>query len=132
MSAAEIFSVLFFNEMRYTNDYPKHPSSDRFILSKVSLRFIDMVPTCTAQNYVKILGLLIAFVTPSEIYCRITISDTFTKLWPHYSHIKLMYSPQVLTYETSCLPGSCCSWLILSLVCSRTVRQGQTPYFEED
>ncbi|KAL5267868.1 hypothetical protein ACHWQZ_G004796 [Mnemiopsis leidyi] len=34
MSAAEIFSVLFFNEMRYDNDYPKHPSSDRFILSK--------------------------------------------------------------------------------------------------
>jgi len=34
MSAAEILSVLFFNEMRYTNDYPKHPSSDRFILSK--------------------------------------------------------------------------------------------------
>jgi len=34
MSAAEILSVLFFNEMRYSNDYPKHPSSDRFILSK--------------------------------------------------------------------------------------------------
>lgn len=34
MSAAEVFSVLFFNEMRYSLDEPRHPSSDRFILSK--------------------------------------------------------------------------------------------------
>jgi len=34
MSAAEVLSVLFFNEMRYTNEAPRHPSSDRFILSK--------------------------------------------------------------------------------------------------
>jgi len=34
MSAAEILSVLFFNTMRYSVAEPKHPSSDRFILSK--------------------------------------------------------------------------------------------------
>jgi len=34
MSAAEILSVLFFNEMRYKIEEPRDPSSDRFILSK--------------------------------------------------------------------------------------------------
>ncbi|KAL1129833.1 hypothetical protein AAG570_012777 [Ranatra chinensis] len=31
---AEIISVLFFNTMRYDTSSPKHPSSDRFVLSK--------------------------------------------------------------------------------------------------
>lgn len=33
-SMAEIISVLFFNTMRYTISFPRHPSSDRFVLSK--------------------------------------------------------------------------------------------------
>lgn len=35
-SAAEIVATLFFDEMRYLKDEPKHPSSDRFVLSKVA------------------------------------------------------------------------------------------------
>uniref|UniRef100_A0A5S6Q4X4 TRANSKETOLASE_1 domain-containing protein n=1 Tax=Trichuris muris TaxID=70415 RepID=A0A5S6Q4X4_TRIMR len=33
-SAAEIMSVLFFHEMRYSVENPKDPYSDRFVLSK--------------------------------------------------------------------------------------------------
>lgn len=33
-SAAEILATLFFDEMRYDKDHPKHPSADRFVLSK--------------------------------------------------------------------------------------------------
>uniref|UniRef100_A0A6M2DPT6 transketolase n=1 Tax=Xenopsylla cheopis TaxID=163159 RepID=A0A6M2DPT6_XENCH len=33
-SMAEIMSVLFFNTLRYSIKFPKHPSSDRFVLSK--------------------------------------------------------------------------------------------------
>ena len=34
-SIAEIMSVLFFNTMRYSVKEPRHPASDRFVLSKV-------------------------------------------------------------------------------------------------
>ncbi|XP_066285499.1 transketolase-like [Branchiostoma lanceolatum] len=33
-SAADVISVLFYNTMRYTLSEPRHPSSDRFVLSK--------------------------------------------------------------------------------------------------
>lgn len=33
-SAAEVMSVLFFNTMRYTNEEPRGPNNDRFVLSK--------------------------------------------------------------------------------------------------
>jgi transketolase len=33
-SCAELFSVLFFNAMRYTTTEPKSPANDRFFLSK--------------------------------------------------------------------------------------------------
>ena len=33
-SMAEVLSVLFFNEMRYSVQEPRHPSNDRFVLSK--------------------------------------------------------------------------------------------------
>ncbi|VDK47804.1 unnamed protein product [Anisakis simplex] len=33
-SAAEIMATLFFDEMHYDKDQPKHPSADRFVLSK--------------------------------------------------------------------------------------------------
>lgn len=33
-SAAEIMATLFFDEMHYNKDHPKHPASDRFVLSK--------------------------------------------------------------------------------------------------
>lgn len=35
VSAAEIVATLFFNEMRYDVQHPKHASADRFVLSKV-------------------------------------------------------------------------------------------------
>lgn len=34
-SAAEIVATLFFNEMKFDKKFPKNPSSDRFVLSKV-------------------------------------------------------------------------------------------------
>lgn len=37
LSAAEIITTLFFDEMRYDVQHPKHASSDRFVLSKVAL-----------------------------------------------------------------------------------------------
>lgn len=36
-SAAEIIATLFFNEMKFDKAFPKDPSSDRFVLSKVQL-----------------------------------------------------------------------------------------------
>ena len=33
-SIAEVMSVLFFHTLKQSKDFPKHPSSDRFILSK--------------------------------------------------------------------------------------------------
>lgn len=39
ISAAEIVATLFFDEMRYDVQHPKHPSADRFILSKVFFFF---------------------------------------------------------------------------------------------
>ena len=33
---AELLSVLFFNTMRYSVKEPRHPASDRFVLSKVN------------------------------------------------------------------------------------------------
>ena len=41
-SIAEIMSVLFFHEMKYRIDKPKHASNDRFVLSKVSNRHITV------------------------------------------------------------------------------------------
>ena len=34
-SAAEIMATLFFSEMKYDVQNPRHPAADRFILSKV-------------------------------------------------------------------------------------------------
>jgi transketolase N-terminal domain/subunit len=34
---AEILSVLFFDEMKYTTAEPRHPANDRFVLSKVKI-----------------------------------------------------------------------------------------------
>lgn len=33
-SIAEVMSVLFFHTLKQSKEYPKHPSSDRFVLSK--------------------------------------------------------------------------------------------------
>lgn len=37
-SAAEIMAVLFFNTMKYSTQFPRDPASDRFVMSKVSLK----------------------------------------------------------------------------------------------
>lgn len=36
-SAAEIIATLFFGEMRYSVSEPRHPGSDRLVMSKVRL-----------------------------------------------------------------------------------------------
>ena len=42
-SAAEIVATLFFGEMRYSVAEPRHPGSDRFVLSKVRFDFVTHI-----------------------------------------------------------------------------------------
>lgn len=54
-SAAEIMSTLFFKEMKYHVSYPRSPSNDRFVLSKVSSAIIGemcmgCVEVCVSKN----------------------------------------------------------------------------------
>jgi len=69
---AEILSVLFFNQMRYNPKQPRHPSNDRFVLSKGHAAPIlyaawaeaGFVPVSELKNLRKIDNLLEGHPTP--------------------------------------------------------------------
>ncbi|XP_003383991.1 PREDICTED: transketolase-like protein 2 [Amphimedon queenslandica] len=75
-SAAEVMSVLFFHVMKYTGDFPRHPSSDRFILSKghaapvlyAAWAEAGVIPVDELKNLRKIDSELEGHPTPRQSY----------------------------------------------------------------
>jgi transketolase len=71
-SIAEIMSVLFFNELRYTIKEPRHPASDRFVLSKghaapvlyAAWAEAGLIPVSELKNLRKLDNLLEGHPTP--------------------------------------------------------------------